>query len=48
MKDVLLGMKSKNLEGIPLRWGKMLTFIGLWLLMSSVATGGNTRVYWDN
>ena len=21
MKDVLLGMKSKNLEGSPLRWG---------------------------
>ena len=26
----------------------MLTYLGLWLLMSSVATGGNTCAYWDN
>ena len=48
MKDVLLGIKSNNLEGGPVSWGKILTYIGLWLLMSSVATGGNMRAYWDN
>ena len=48
MKDALLGMTSKNIEGIPLIWGEMLTYLGLWLLISSVATGGNTRAYWDN
>ena len=47
MKDALLGMTSKNLEGSPVSWGDMLTYLGLWLLMSSVATGGNTRSYWD-
>ena len=48
MKDVLLIMTSKNLEGVSVTWGKMLTYLGLWLLMFSVATGGNTRAYWDN
>ena len=31
MEDVLLGMTRNNLEGIPVSWGKMLTYIGLWL-----------------
>ena len=48
MKDVLLGMTSKNLEGSPVSWGEMLTYLGLWLLMSSITTGGNKRAYWDN
>ena len=48
MKDVLLGITSKNLEGIPVRWGKLLTYLGLWLLMSSFVTGVNTRAYWYN
>ena len=48
MKDALLGTTSKHLEGSPVSWGKMLTYIGLCLIMSSVATGGNTRAYWDN
>ena len=48
MKDVLLGMTSKNLEWIPVSWCEMLTYFGLWLLMPSVATGGNTCAYWDN
>ena len=30
-----------------MRRGKMLTCLGLWLLMSHVATEGNTRAYWD-
>ena len=29
-------------------WGEMLTYLGLWILMSSVAIGGNTRAYWDD
>ena len=48
MNDVLLGMASKNLKGSPMSWGEMLTYIVLWILMYSVATGGNTRTYWDN
>ena len=48
MKYVLLGITSKNHEGSPVSWGEMLTYLGLWLLMSSVATGVNTRAYWDN
>ena len=48
MKDVLLVMKTKNLEGSPVSWGEILTYLGLWLLMSSVVTGGNMRAYWDN
>ena len=48
MKDVLLGMTSKNFEGSPVIWLEMLTYLGLWLLISSVATGGNTHAYWDN
>ena len=28
-KDVLLGMTFKNLEGSPVRWVKMLTYLGL-------------------
>ena len=48
MKDVLLGITSKNLEGSPVIWGEIPTYLGLWLLMSSVATGGNIRAYWDN
>ena len=48
MKDVLLVMTSKNLEGSPVSWGEMLTYLGLWLLMSSITTGGNKRAYWDN
>ena len=48
MKDVLLVIPSKNLEGSPVSWGKMLTYLRLWLLMSSVATGWNTRAYRDN
>jgi len=48
MKYVLLGMTSQNLRGSPVNWGDMLTYLGLWLLMSSVTTGGNTRAYWDN
>ena len=48
MKDVLLGMTSKNLEGSPVSWGEMLNYIDLCLLMSSIATGVNTRTYWDN
>ena len=43
--DVLLGMTSKNLEGSPVSWGKILTYLGLWLLIFSVATGGNVRAY---
>ena len=48
MKDVLLGITSKNIEGGTVIWGEMLTYLGLWLLVSYVATGGNTRAYWDN
>ena len=48
IKDILLGMTGKNLERSPVSWGKMLTYRGLWILLSSVATGGNTRAYWDN
>ena len=48
MKDVLVGMTSMNLEGTPVSLDKMLTYIWLWLRMSSDATGGNTRAYWDN
>ena len=48
MKDVLLVMTSKNLEGSPVSSGEILTDLGLWILTSSVATGGNTRAYWDN
>ena len=48
MKDVLLVMTSKNIEGISVSWGKMITYLGLCILMYSVATGGNTRAYWDN
>ena len=48
IKDVLLGITSKNIEGISVSWGKMLTYLGLWLLVSYVATGLNTRAYWDN
>ena len=48
MKDVLLGMKSKNREGSPVSLVEMLTYLGLWLLMSSVATGGNMRAYLDH
>ena len=45
MKDVFLGITSKNLEGSPVSWVEMLTCLGLWLLMSSVVTGGNTCAY---
>ena len=48
MKDVLLGMKRKNREGSPVSLVEMLTYLGLWLLMSSVATGGNMRAYLDH
>ena len=48
MKDVLLVITSKNLEGSPVSWGEVLNYLGLWLLMSYVATGVNTRAYWDN
>ena len=48
MKDVLLVMTSKNLVGSPVSWGEMLTYLGLWFPVSYVATGGNTRTYWDN
>ena len=48
MKDVFLGMTSNNLEGIPVIWGEMLTYLGLWLLISYVANVGNTCAYWDN
>ena len=48
MKCVLLGMTSKNLEGSPASWGKMPTYLGLWLLVYSIATGGNNRAYLDN
>ena len=48
MKNVLLGMTSKNLEGNPMRWDEMLTYLGLWILMSSITNGVNTRAYWDN
>ena len=48
MKDVLLGMTSKNLEVSPVSWGLMITYLGLWILMYFIATGGNTRAYWDN
>ena len=41
-------MTSKDLERGTFRWGEIITYLGLWLLMSSVATGGNTRAYWDN
>ena len=47
-KDVLLGMTSNSLEGILVIWGYITTYTGLWLLMSSVANGENTRAYWDN
>ena len=45
MKDVLLIMTSKNLDVISVTWGKMLTYLGLWFLMSSVVTDSNTRAY---
>ena len=45
MKDVFLGITSKNLEGSPVSWVEVLTCLGLWLLMSSVVTGGNTCAY---
>ena len=48
MKDVLLVMTSKNIGGSPVSRGEMLTYLGLWLLMSSVATGGNTHAHWNN
>ena len=48
MKDILLGMTSKNLEESPVSWFEMLTYIGLWLLMYSVATGRSTRAHLDN
>ena len=48
MNDVLLGIPSNNIEGSSVSWGEILTYFGLWLLMSSVVTGGNTHVYWDN
>ena len=48
MKDVFLGMTSKNTEGIHLSWDKRLTHIGLWILISSVATEVNMCTYWDN
>ena len=48
MKDVLLGMTSKNLEGSPVRWGEMISDLGLWILMYSVTTGGNRCTYWNN
>ena len=48
MKYVLLGMTSKNIEGSPVSWGEILTFLGLCLLMPYVATEVNTRAYWDN
>ena len=48
MKYVLLGMTSKNLEGSFVSWGKMLTYLGLWLLVFYVTTGLNMHAYWDN
>ena len=48
MKDLLLGMTRRNIEGSPVISVEMLTYLGLWILMSSVATGGNTCAYWDN
>ena len=48
MKDLLLGMSSNNHEGSPVIWGETLTYLGLWILVSSVGTGGYTRTYWDN
>ena len=38
MKDVLLVIISKNLEESSVIWGEILTYLGLWLLMSSVHT----------
>ena len=29
MNDVLLGMINKTLEGSPVSWGEMLTYVGL-------------------
>ena len=29
-------------------WGEMLTYLGLCIIMSSVATGVNMCAYWDN
>ena len=29
MKDVLLGITSNNIEGSPVIWGKMLTYLGV-------------------
>ena len=37
--DVLLVMTSNNLEGSLLSWREMLTYLGLWLLVSSIAAG---------
>ena len=48
MKDVLLVMTSKNLERSPVSWGEILAYLGLWILMSYVATGVNMRTYRDN
>ena len=47
MKDVLLGITSENLEGSPVSCGKILIYLGLWILVSSVATGVSMRAYWD-
>ena len=41
-------MTSKNLVGSPVSWLEILTYLGLWFLMSSVANGGNAHAYWDN
>ena len=45
---MLLIMTSENLEGNPVRWGEILTYLGLWILMSPITAGGNMRAYWDN
>ena len=44
----MFGIKSKNIEGSPMSWGEMITYLGLWILMYSVTTVGNTRAYWNN
>ena len=48
MKYLLLGITSKNLEGSTMSWGEMLTYLGLWILMSAVTNGGNNHIYWDH
>ena len=51
MRDVVMKMTCVELmngRGGEITWGEFVRFIGIWLLMSTVAIGCDRTSYWDN